>query len=352
MRSVRLLAILTAVVAAACGAATPLDSGAGSPGGGGAGGSSVVAQGQGQAPYAYFYAGDPAGTGKIYAVPAGGGAPVLLVVGSAGDQIGFALSFDDTNLYYGNYQESAGAIGARSSLVMHPIYAGAPVDLVEGVDQFRAIATDDQNVYFMVFNGSTNLTGFIGSVPKTGGAVQPLVELAVSEIGNGLTVGGGFVYWTQTDGAVRRVPVLGGNPETLASGELNPGEIAVVGSDVYWLSAGTQQTDCTPLDGAVRHLTPGAGAPTTVAAKLAGVTSLAVGGGDVFWSTSGPMCAPTVASRSGTVFELRAKDSSPRVLASNLTYPSDLVSAGGTLYLMAYASADSLDPAPMAISPH
>ena len=140
-----------------------------------------MAQGQGQVTYAYFYSGDAVGPGKIYAVPAGGGAPVLLVVGSAGDQIGFALSFDDTNLYYGNYQESSGAIGARTSLVMHPIYAGAPLDLVEGLDEVTAITTDDQNVYFVNFNGSTNLTGYIGRVPKVGGAAQHLVELADTE---------------------------------------------------------------------------------------------------------------------------------------------------------------------------
>jgi hypothetical protein len=79
----------------------------------------------------------------------------------------------------------------------------------------------------------------------------------------GIAVDANNVYWTNQgvcpddggpcSGAVMKVPVTGGTPVTLASGEYSPTSIAVDDTSVYWLNqAGPGGT----ANGAVKRLTP------------------------------------------------------------------------------------------------
>jgi hypothetical protein len=50
----------------------------------------------------------------------------------------------------------------------------------------------------------------------------------------GLALDGELVYWTTTDGVVRRAPKSGGAAEIVADGQDSPGAVAVDAMEVYW----------------------------------------------------------------------------------------------------------------------
>jgi hypothetical protein len=67
----------------------------------------------------------------------------------------------------------------------------------------------------------------------------PAPRELVAEVASGLAVGGGFAYYT-TDHAVRRVSLEGGDPETIADGQLPTGAIALSERYVYWANGQVQ----------------------------------------------------------------------------------------------------------------
>jgi hypothetical protein len=343
MRVTSALLVTATTLASACGGARPLE------GNGGAGSGVVTVDASRQAPYGYFYANSVDG-GKIFAVQAGGGSPELLAAGANGDNLGDAFAFDDANVYY-SVERSSADMGLSGAVLALSPSGGAPRTLVDGLDSVKHIAVDAQNVYFAsmaVTDGPG--TPFIGSVAKAGGAVQRLVELSSADGVSDLAVANDFLYWTQPDGRVRRVPAAGGAAETLVSGEASPLAIAADATGVYWLALGQTGVDCTARDGALRHLASGAGAPTTLASGLAGARSLALGDGAVFWSTAGFFC--NVGGEGlGSVFELTAANPSPRALATGVTGPSDLFVAPSIVYFTTIVDENTYTLAPVAKKP-
>ena len=64
-------------------------------------------------------------------------------------------------------------------------------------------------------------------------------QLLVSEAASGLTVGGGYAYYTSSN-AVKRVPLEGGDAQTIAAGQLVTGAIAVSEKYVFWANGQVQ----------------------------------------------------------------------------------------------------------------
>jgi hypothetical protein len=68
---------------------------------------------------------------------------------------------------------------------------------------------------------------------------------------------------------------------TLASGQNNPAAVAVDGTSVYWVNAGTSNSS---KDGTVMKVALGGGAPVTLASQQASPASVALDASSVYWT--------------------------------------------------------------------
>ena len=148
-------------------------------------------------------------------------------------------------------------------------------------------------------DGSTiNPVGEAGpaaSIDCEGGSCM---TLAVDAIGHPvlIAVDGSKVYWTTPVGGsngvsigfVKSVPVAGGTPSTLASGQNFPFGIAVDSTSVYWTTLAPSSGPQVVNDGRVQKL-PVAGGPAAqlVGNRTSGCMNVAVGKSGVYWIEDG-----------------------------------------------------------------
>jgi len=218
-----------------------------------------------------------------------------------------ALAIDSENVYF----------LATTAVDSVPLDGGTVRELATGLADLNYIAVDSTQAYFSVEPASG--TGPVMGVALTGGAAFTLAPSR--EQPNGVAVAGGKVYWAEqwdgsVNGAVLSVPVGGGPPEVVVSGEVGPEQLAVDSVNVYFAnwdwggttvvqspeSPGAAQTVATlhrPLGvaidssnvyfssigdgGTVNQVQKGGGAVLILAASPAAGT-IASDGTNVYWS--------------------------------------------------------------------
>ena len=103
------------------------------------------------------------------------------------------------------------------------------------------------------------------------------------------------VYWTtlgtwdaasngfvKSSGTVMKVPLTGGMPTTIASGQSDPVAVGVDATSVYWVNSGDGTVMSAPLAGL-----PDGSSPTILASGQSDPRGLAVDATSVYWTSAG-----------------------------------------------------------------
>jgi hypothetical protein len=261
------LALVVALLHAACGARSdvPVGSGPAQPAGAGGGG---------------------AGGGGTGAGGAGGGA------GCAGEGETCAAAACCSGACVG------GTCGSPACVEGDP-----PVVLASDLDWPYGIAVDGTHVYFTLYNG----TGALMKVSKAGGDAVVLEdgldfpdEIVLDASSIYLTVNGG--------GQILRFPKAGGDVELLASGQFGPSGIAADDATVFWVNYFAGEVASVPKAG---------GEVTLLAPAEANAFRMAAGADRIYWSglTSGLRTMPKTG---GPVTTMAGGD--PRTMATDRTH--------------------------------
>jgi hypothetical protein len=263
-------------------------------------------------------AGFPTNQGTIALAPLAGSAPTVL---ASGRQAPAAIAVDATAVYW----VDGGTGSADGSVNKVPIGGGAVTTLASGISP-TAIALDATNVYFATVSASG--TGRIARVPKAGGAVTVLTYFGVYMPWT-MAIDGLSVYWidggdnSSAHGGVYKIPLDGGSPTALASGEVYGRGLAIDASSAYF----------TTRD-AIKKVPLGGGAATTVATApnvAVGLADLAIDANDVFFTATGDqdVCAQY---RTGTVAKVPIAGGGVTTLATQQALPSAIAVDGAKVY--------------------
>jgi hypothetical protein len=210
--------------------------------------------------------------------PLNGGAPVTL---ASPRGLPVSLTADATEVYWATF-----AIGGIYSV---PIAGGPVVELAADQTPSFGLAADDTNVYWTAgFNDGAAPVGQVLMVPKNSpGQVSVLAANQADPWG--IAGDGTSVYWTNTAaGTVMEVPVTGGVAITLAANQAAPAALTVDSGDLYWVAAGSSSSGGVPVagTGSVVKLPLSGGSPVTLATgQTAPRWGLALAGHDVYWLT-------------------------------------------------------------------
>lgn len=247
----------------------------------------------GDAPWASTRAETPGGG-------AGGGAGAAVTDGGAGTSAGFASgaqaasvrSVKSVRRRWGVMRGESVARAARAAIPDVEPRRGVvgSARMLRSFTNLRALTISIQALALAA--GATALTGC-----DSGALVA--APLATDQRGvSSMTTDGSFVYWTTTNGAVRRVSIDGGRVETIVDNLTNPDHVVVDASHVYM----------TTLSGAVSRTPKGGGAEESLFVDDQDVAGVEIDDGHVYW-----------ARRSGQVKRVSkvALDDAPETIAED-----------------------------------
>lgn len=133
--------------------------------------------------------------------------------------------------------------------------SGGYVTILTSVEgQTTGFSGDDMHLYWARF-GDVGETSAIFECPIGGGGAT---MLATAENPWGIVVVGSFLYWgdgmqnapiSAHSATIKRVPIAGGNVDTVLTGQDVPLHLTAEGSHLYWLSLGSGRVMRANLDG-------------------------------------------------------------------------------------------------------
>ena len=157
--------------------------------------------------------------------PAGGLGPYSYAITAVSLPPGLALQSD------GEITGQASADGT-SSFTVSVTDSENPPAVVTQAESITVTGTPPPALYW-----ADSGAGTIMAVPVTGGA--PTVLASGQNDPAEVVVNDGTVYWADSSaGTIMAVPVTGGTPTVLASGQPGPAYVAANGGIVYWVDRG------------------------------------------------------------------------------------------------------------------
>jgi hypothetical protein len=221
--------------------------------------------------------GDGAASGGCVAPPAGA-ARIVTTVGSSGVEPN-GIAVWGTDVYWASVAWGSDAGPSGTGWLQTVSTDGGPVTILGTAQIPFGVAVDATDVYWTSAADSNADTsgGLLRMTPRSGGATKVLAA-SVQGIGN-LALGPTGVYWVATDGSVMRTPLGGGTASTVVSPPMGEAIFcfAVDESNLYWASGSSGNSSSS-----IRKMPLAGGAPVTLASGL-GCGSLAVGSSFVVW---------------------------------------------------------------------
>lgn len=151
---------------------------------------------------------------------------------------------------------------------------GTPATVATGPFDASDLVIAAGYAYWAAYPGA-NL-GQILRAPVTGGTPETLV--ANRPAPGGLAISGSNLFWTEdkSGGGVYVCSITACDPTTLADGQESPRRIAFDSGFLYWLNSGN-------TTGTLMRISADGGVPLVLARDLQSPTDLAVGGTEVYW---------------------------------------------------------------------
>jgi hypothetical protein len=209
--------------------------------------------------------------------------------------IGGACTCADACSFAGHGQTGAGTCGADTSRTPYtvsvaPRTGGAATELFSTPNEILSIAADQGRVYWTVGRDSDPVGG--GVIMTSGPAGEALGPLAGTEGAPALVRAfSGWLFWVDEpmsrEGTIMKMPARGGAPTVLAANQ-DVSALAADASGVYWTTSATTLPPAA-ADGALLRVPLLGGSPVTLVDGLTLSFGIALDETSVYWTDIGPL---------------------------------------------------------------